>query len=160
MIYFDLKSDAEYWTICKGKTRNNAFTNLWILVLDYSKQICGVSVIRFALQKTVQVGTRFYQDTGDLFLSCLMLSLHSILILYGLLPGYLSLLSSSASPYFLHPSVRMCPYQRNLACLAFYVRFSTPQSLLMLPLLSLSLSVTPLICLSFAFFVSDTTSHP
>ena len=27
------------------------------------KKICGVSVIRFALQKTVQVDTRFYPDT-------------------------------------------------------------------------------------------------
>ena len=29
-------------------------------------KICGVSVIRFALQKTVQVDTRFYQDTDDM----------------------------------------------------------------------------------------------
>ena len=32
--------------------------------LTFPKKICGVSVIRFALQKTIQVDTRFYQDTG------------------------------------------------------------------------------------------------
>ena len=34
--------------------------------LTFPKKICGVSVIRFALQKTVQVDTRFYPDTDDL----------------------------------------------------------------------------------------------
>ena len=29
----------------------------------FNKKTCGVSVIRFALQKTVQVDTMFYQDT-------------------------------------------------------------------------------------------------
>ena len=29
----------------------------------FPKKMCGVSVIRFALQKTVQEDTRFYQDT-------------------------------------------------------------------------------------------------
>ena len=31
-----------------------------------TKQVCSVSVIRFALQKTVQVDTRFYPDTDDI----------------------------------------------------------------------------------------------
>ena len=31
----------------------------------FPTKICGVSVIRFALQKTVQVDTRFYPDTDD-----------------------------------------------------------------------------------------------
>ena len=34
---------------------------------NFSKKICGVSVIRFPLRKTVQVDTRFYQDTDDIF---------------------------------------------------------------------------------------------
>ena len=34
--------------------------------LTFQELICGVLVIRFALQKTVQVDTRFYQDTDDL----------------------------------------------------------------------------------------------
>ena len=34
--------------------------------LTFPKKICGVSVIRFALRKTVQVDTRFYQDTDEL----------------------------------------------------------------------------------------------
>ena len=33
------------------------------------KKICGVSVIRFALQKTVQVDTRFYPDTDELHIN-------------------------------------------------------------------------------------------
>ena len=33
--------------------------------LTFPKKICVVSVIRFALQKTVQVDTRFYQDTDE-----------------------------------------------------------------------------------------------
>ena len=33
--------------------------------LTFPKKICGVSVIRFALQKTIQVDTRFYPDTDD-----------------------------------------------------------------------------------------------
>ena len=32
----------------------------------FSKKIFGVSVIRFALQKTVQVDTRFYQDIDEM----------------------------------------------------------------------------------------------
>ena len=66
MIYFDLKSDAEYWTLCQGKTRNKAFTNLWILFFSFSKNCCRVSVIIFALQKTVQVDTMFYPDTNEM----------------------------------------------------------------------------------------------
>ena len=31
--------------------------------LTFPKKICGVSVIRFALQKTIEVDTRFYPDT-------------------------------------------------------------------------------------------------
>ena len=31
----------------------------------FSKKKCGVSVIRFGLQKTVQLDTRFYPDTDD-----------------------------------------------------------------------------------------------
>ena len=57
MIYFGLKSDAEYWTVCQGKTIHNTFTNLWILFFDFSKKIW------FALQKTVQIDTRFCPDT-------------------------------------------------------------------------------------------------
>ena len=34
--------------------------------LTLKKKICGVSVIRFALQKTVQVDTRFYPDTDGI----------------------------------------------------------------------------------------------
>ena len=34
---------------------------------DFFLFLCGVSVIRFALQKTFQVDTRFYQDTDDVF---------------------------------------------------------------------------------------------
>ena len=30
--------------------------------LTFPRKICGVSIIRFALQKTVRVDTRFYQD--------------------------------------------------------------------------------------------------
>ena len=37
--------------------------------LTFPKKICGVSVIRFALQKTIQVDTRFYQD------NCVIVSL-------------------------------------------------------------------------------------
>ena len=33
--------------------------------LTFPKKICGVSVIRFALQKTVQVDMRFYKDTDE-----------------------------------------------------------------------------------------------
>ena len=34
------------------------------LIFDSSQKICGVSVIRFALQKTVQVDTRFYPEVS------------------------------------------------------------------------------------------------
>ena len=34
--------------------------------LTFPKEICGVSVIRFALQKTIIVDTRFYPDTDAL----------------------------------------------------------------------------------------------
>ena len=34
--------------------------------LTFPKKICGVSVIRIPLQKTVQVDTRFYQETDDI----------------------------------------------------------------------------------------------
>ena len=34
----------------------------------FPTKICGVSVIIFALQKTVQVDTRFYPDTGPIHL--------------------------------------------------------------------------------------------
>ena len=37
--------------------------------LTFPQKICGVSVIRFALQKTVQVDTRFYQDTDNVLLT-------------------------------------------------------------------------------------------
>ena len=37
MIYFDLKSDSEYLTVCPGTKRNIAFTNLCILFLDFQK---------------------------------------------------------------------------------------------------------------------------
>ena len=33
----------------------------------FPTKICGVSVIRFALQKTVQVDTRFYADTDEIY---------------------------------------------------------------------------------------------
>ena len=72
MIYFDLKSDSEYLTVCRGKKRNKAFTNLCILFLDFQKIICGVSVIIFALQKTVHVDTRFSTDT-ELIAACFYL---------------------------------------------------------------------------------------
>ena len=34
--------------------------------LTFQEKICGVSVIIFALEKTVQVDTRFYEDTGEI----------------------------------------------------------------------------------------------
>ena len=34
--------------------------------LTFPREICGVTVIIFALQKTVQVDTRFYQDTDEI----------------------------------------------------------------------------------------------
>ena len=48
--------------------------------LIFPKKICGVSVIRFALQKTIQVDTRFYQD------NCVIVSPLLPFALLGLLP--------------------------------------------------------------------------
>ena len=84
----------------------------------------------------------------DLFISYVMLSIYRILaLLFARVPltsifiVCFILLSSSIC--------KMCPLQHNLACLAFTVMFSTPKSLLIVSLLSLSLSlrVAPLICL-------------
>ena len=66
---FDLKSDAAFLTVCQGKTRNKAFTNVCILFYDVSKNKYRVSVIKFALQKTVHVDMRFSMDTDDILVS-------------------------------------------------------------------------------------------
>ena len=38
----------------------------YLICLTFPKKIYGVSIIRFALQKTVHVDTRFSTDTGDI----------------------------------------------------------------------------------------------
>ena len=38
MFYFELKSDAVYWTVCQVKTRNKAITNVCILFFYFSKK--------------------------------------------------------------------------------------------------------------------------
>ena len=50
--------------------------------LTFPKKICGVSVIRFAFQKTVQVDTRFYEAVYLSFLLryCLLCALFQPLI--------------------------------------------------------------------------------
>ena len=45
----------------------------------FPKKICCVSVIRFALQKTVQVDTAFYPDTDEMFLCMSLLNSQSVL---------------------------------------------------------------------------------
>ena len=58
MIYFDLKSDAEY---CSNSLSRKCCQEIKPLqtcelyLLTFPRTICGVSVIRFSLQKTVQV---------------------------------------------------------------------------------------------------------
>ena len=47
MLDLDLKSGSG--TICQGKTRNKAFTNVYILIFD--------------LQKPARVDTSFFMDT-------------------------------------------------------------------------------------------------
>ena len=63
-FYFDLKPGTVYWTVCQGTTRNGAFTQC-IFFFNFPKNIYGVSVIRFALQKTVHVDTTFSTYTDE-----------------------------------------------------------------------------------------------
>ena len=61
--YFDLKSGTVYWKVCQGKTINKTFMNVGILFFSFQKNIQGIWVTKFALQKTVNVDTRFSTDT-------------------------------------------------------------------------------------------------
>ena len=64
LLYFSQMQNIEQFVkerraIKPLQTRKSYF---WTL----PKKICGVSVITSALQKTVQVDTRFYPDTNNL----------------------------------------------------------------------------------------------
>ena len=66
MIYFDLKSDAVYLTVnVKERQLIKPLQTCESYFWTFPKNIFGVSVIRFFLQKHDQIDTRFYPDTDE-----------------------------------------------------------------------------------------------
>ena len=65
MIHFDSKSDLQnIEQFIKERQEIKPLKTCESYFWSSPKKICGVSVIRFALQKKVQVDTRFYPDTS------------------------------------------------------------------------------------------------